>query len=278
MGAEGGNGGAGAEAGESVWALGDYHRFARATIWERGAELVEACGISAGQRVLDVAAGSGNTAIRAAQAGAEVVASDATSANFEAGRREADEQGVELDWVEADAQRLPFDDGAFDVVTSSFGVMFAPDHRVAAAELIRVCRPGGTIGLLAFTPEGLFTDFLDALAAYGPNPEGDPPPLWGSEEHVRSLLGERVAELEMTRHHYTERAASPAAYAALFKETFGPVVAIFEALSADHERYAAAEHDLLAFAERANGGEPGGEAEYRYEYLRVLARTADAEP
>lgn len=258
--------------GAAVWALGDYHRFAKATIWECGAELVEACGISPGQRVLDVAAGSGNTAIQAAQAGAAVVASDATSANFGAGQREADELGVALEWVEADAQRLPFDDDAFDVVTSSFGVMFAPDHRAAAAELIRVCKPGGTIGLLAFTPEGLFTDFLGALAAYAPEPVGDPPPLWGSEEHVRDLFGDRVAELEMTRDRYTERAASPAAYAALFRETFGPVVAIFEGASDDVERLAAAERDLLRFAERANEGPPGGEAEYRYEYLRVLAK------
>jgi ubiquinone/menaquinone biosynthesis C-methylase UbiE len=257
--------------GAAVWALGDYHRFAKATIWERGAELVEACGISSGQRVLDVAAGSGNTAIQAAQAGADAVASDATAANFAAGRHEADELGVALEWVEADAQRLPFDDDTFDVITSSFGVMFAPDHRAAAAELTRVCRPGGTIGLLAFTPEGLFTEFLGALAAYAPEPEGDPPPLWGSEEHVRDLLGDRVSELDMTRGRYTERAASPAAYAALFRETFGPVVAIFQGLSADAERRADAERDLLAFAERANEGSPGGEAEYRYEYLRVLA-------
>lgn len=271
MDAEGGPAGIGSGGLESVWALGDYHRFAKATIWERGAELVAACGISPGQRVLDVAAGSGNTAIHAAQAGADVVASDATAANFAAGQREADELGVALEWVEADARRLPFDDGSFDVVTSSFGVMFAPDHRAAAAELVRVCRPGGTIGLLAFTPEGLFTEFLGALAAYAPTPAGDPPPLWGSEEHVRDLFGGSVAELRMTRGEYTERASTPEAYAALFRETFGPVVAIFEALANDRERRASAERDLLAFAERANDGPPGGDAEYRYEYLQVLA-------
>src|SRR5262245_51398391 len=113
----------------TVWALGDYHRFAKATVWHLGEILVGACGISPGQRVLDVAAGTGNTAIRAAEAGAAVVASDLTPENFEAGRREAALRGVELEWVEADAQALPFEDGGFDVVTSSFGVMFAPDHR-----------------------------------------------------------------------------------------------------------------------------------------------------
>src|SRR5687767_6476384 len=138
-----------------MWALGDYHRFATTLVWDLGPVLVKACGISAGQRVLDVAAGSGNVAIRAAETGAQVVASDLTPENFEAGRREARACGVELEWIEADAEALPFDDGAFDVVTSSLGAMFAPDHQRVADELLRVCRPGGTIGLLAFTPEGL---------------------------------------------------------------------------------------------------------------------------
>ncbi|MGH2778799.1 MAG: class I SAM-dependent methyltransferase [Actinomycetota bacterium] len=136
----------------AAWALGDYHKFARGTIWELGPVLVEACGISAGQRVLDVAAGTGNTAIRAAENGADVVASDLTPENFEAGRFEAKAHGVELEWVEADAEDLPFGDSEFDVVTSSFGAMFAPNHQAVADELMRVCRPGGTIGMLNFTP------------------------------------------------------------------------------------------------------------------------------
>jgi ubiquinone/menaquinone biosynthesis C-methylase UbiE len=107
-----------------------------------GPELVAACGISPGQRVLDVAAGTGNVAIRAAEAGATVVASDLTPENFEAGRREARDRGVELDWVEADAEALPFADGEFDVVTSSAGAIFAPDHQAVADEMLRVCRPG----------------------------------------------------------------------------------------------------------------------------------------
>lgn len=151
-------------AARQAWALGDYHRFAKATVWELGPILVEACGISPGQRVLDVAAGSGNTAIRAAQAGAEVVASDLTPENFGAGRREAAAQGVDLKWVEADAEALPFADGEFDVVTSSFGSIFAPNHQAVADEMLRVCRPGGTIGILAFTPEGLITEFFRTLA------------------------------------------------------------------------------------------------------------------
>ena len=130
----------------TMWALGDYHRFATETVWELGPILVAASGVSAGQRVLDVAAGTGNVAIRAAQAGASVVASDITPEHFDAGRRAAREAGVELEWIEGDAQALPFADDEFDIVTSCFGAMFAPDHGAAANELLRVCRPGGVIG------------------------------------------------------------------------------------------------------------------------------------
>src|SRR5262245_10317187 len=257
---------------QSVWALGDYHRFAKETVWELGQVLVRACGISAGQRVLDVAAGTGNTAIRAAEAGAEVVAADLTPENFEAGRREAEARGVELDWVEADAQALPFGDGEFDVVTSSFGAIFAPDHKAVADEMLRVCRPGGTIGMLNFTPEGLISDFFGALAPYMPPPAPGalPPPLWGSEEHVRELFGDRVESLELSRRDYVERAADPSEYRELFKQTFGPVVAAYASLADDPERAASLDRDFLDFATRADSGPPGGPAEYRYEYLLVI--------
>ncbi len=258
----------------AAWALGDYHRFAMATIWQLGEVLVRACGISTGQRVLDVAAGTGNTAIRAAEAGAEVVASDLTPENFEAGRREAAAHGVELEWVEADAEALPFADGEFDVVTSSFGAMFAPDQRAVAHEMLRVCRPGGTIGMLNFTPEGLISDFFGALAPYmpPPPPEALPPALWGSEEHVRELFGDRAELLEATRRHYVESADTPSDYRELFKQTFGPVVGIYAALAEEPERAAALDRDLLEFATRANSGPPEGPAEYRYEYLLLVAR------
>jgi ubiquinone/menaquinone biosynthesis C-methylase UbiE len=162
----------------SVWALGDYHRFATQTVWEVGPVLVDACGISAGQRVLDVGAGTGNVAIRAAEAGAQVVAADLTPENFEAGRREARARGVELEWVEADAEALPFGDGEFDAVTSCFGAMFAPDHQAVAGELVRVCRPGGVIGLTAFTPDGLGGEFFGLFARHAPPPPpGALPPV-----------------------------------------------------------------------------------------------------
>lgn len=262
-----------------AWSLGDYHRFAKETVWEGGRVLVEECEIGPGQRVLDVAAGSGNTAIRAAQAGADVVALDLTPENFEAGRREAERNGVQLEWVEGDAEALPFDDRSFDVVTSSFGALFAPNHQAVADEMVRVCRPGGLIGMLSFTPEGLITEFLNVFAPYmPPPPEGAlPPPLWGNETHVRNLFGTGVETLEMSRRHYVERAATPIGYREFFKETFGPVVAVYAALESDSAKIAEIDAAFLDFAERANSGAPEGPAEYMYEYLLVRARRRSSE-
>jgi ubiquinone/menaquinone biosynthesis C-methylase UbiE len=258
----------------AVWALGDYHRFAKTLVWELGPVLVEACGVSAGQGVLDVATGTGNVAIRAAETGARVVASDITAENFDAGRREARARGVELEWVEADAEALPFGDDEFDVVTSSFGAIFAPDHQATAGELLRVCRPGGTIGMLNFTPEGLAADFFGLFVPYMPPlpPSALPPVLWGSEEHVRELFGDRVTHVELTRSEYVERAATPRDYCEFFKETFGPVVAVYAALEAEPERAATLDREFLELATRFNRGVPGGPAEYHYEYLLVIAR------
>jgi ubiquinone/menaquinone biosynthesis C-methylase UbiE len=258
----------------AMWALGDYHKFATETVWEIGPVLVEACGIGAGQRVLDVAAGTGNVAIRAAEAGAQVVASDLTPENFEAGRREAQARGTALEWVEADAEALPFGDGEFDVVTSSFGAIFPPSHQRVADELLRVCRPGGTIGMANFTPEGLAGDFFQALAPYMPPPPPGalPPVMWGSEEHVRQLFGDRTESLDMTRREYVERAASPNDYCEFFKESFGPAVAIRASLADQPERAAAFDRDFFEYATRSNRGASDGPAEYHYEYLLVVAR------
>ena len=258
----------------SMWALGDYHAFAKHTVWELGPKLIEACEIAPGQRVLDVAAGTGNVAIRAAAAGARVVASDLTPENFEAGRREARERGVELEWVEADAESLPFGDDEFDVVTSSVGAMFAPDHRAVADELVRVCRPRGTIGMINFTPEGIAAEFFETFARYAPPPPPGalPPILWGSEAHLRDLFGDRVASLGMTRHEYVERSpGGPQDYCDFFKATFGPVIALYDLLADEPDRAAALDRDFLDFATRANSGTEAA-AEYRYEYLLVVAR------
>jgi SAM-dependent methyltransferase len=257
-----------------MWALGDYDRFARQTVWELGPVLVAACGISAGQRVLDVAAGTGNVAIRAAEAGGHVVASDLTPENIEVGRRTARKSGVELDWVEADAEALPLDDGEFDVVTSCFGAIFAPDHQQVANELVRVCRPGGTIGMINFVPTGVAGEFFEIVGRYAPPPPPDalPPVLWGTEEHVRELFGARVSSLELTRKTYVERSPGSARdYADFFAETFGPLIAIRGLLAEDPSRLAALDRDFLAFAERSNTGSEDA-AEYVYDYLLVVAR------
>jgi ubiquinone/menaquinone biosynthesis C-methylase UbiE len=257
-----------------MWALGDYHRFAKQTVWGWGPELVAACSISRGQRVLDVATGTGNVAIRAAEAGARVVASDLTPENFEAGRREAAALGVELEWVEADAEALPFADGEFDVVTSSAGAIFAPNHQAVADELLRVCRPGGTIGMINFTPEGLAGEFFGIFGRYAPPPPAGalPPVLWGSEDHVRELFGDRVSSLNTTRREYVERSpGDPDDYVEFFNETFGPAVALRAFLEDQPERAAGFDREFRDFATRANRGTPGGNAEYHYEYLLVVA-------
>lgn len=261
----------------AAWALGDYHRFATTLVWSLGEVLVAAVGDLKGRRVLDVAAGTGNTAIRAAEAGAEVVAGDLTPENFEAGRREAAARGVEVEWVEADAEALPFDDGEFDVVTSSVGAIFAPHHQAVADEMVRVCKPGGTIGMINFTPRGTAADFFDVFVPYMPPPPpgAQPPVLWGSEQHVRELFGDRVSFLQLKRDRYIERAASPRAYCEFIKETFGPVAAIYAGLQeADPGRAEQLDREFLQFAERANSASAGAGAEYPYDYLLVVAQKA----
>ncbi len=165
-----------------------------------GPRLVEASGISPGQRVLAVGAGAGNVAIPAAERGASVVASDLTPELFDAGRREAAARGVELEWVEADAESLPFPDDEFDVVVSSIGAMFAPHHQAVADELVRVTRPGGVIGMINWTPASWTGHMFKMMAPYAPPPPpgAQSPLLWGDEQHVRKLFGERISSLELT--------------------------------------------------------------------------------
>lgn len=259
-----------------MWALGDYHRFAMETVWPIGPVLVAACEIGPHQRVLDVAAGTGNTAIRAAQAGARAVASDLTPENFAAGRLAAAAHGVTLDWVEADAEALPFPDDDFDVVTSSFGAIFAPNHAAVARELTRVCRPSGIIGVTAFRPVGVGAEFFDLVGRYAPPPPADAesPLLWGDEAHVRALFGDRVDALELRRAQYIERSpGGPDAYRAMFETTFGPIVAIRAGL--DDERRAAFDREFREFTIRNNRVTADGPAEYRYDYLLIVARCAN---
>jgi 2-polyprenyl-6-hydroxyphenyl methylase/3-demethylubiquinone-9 3-methyltransferase len=213
-------------------------------------------------------------AIRAALAGASVVAVDLTPEHFVSGQRGAAETGVAVEWIEGDAEALPVDDAVFDVVTSCFGAMFAPRHQRVADELMRVCRPGGTIGLMAFTPEGMGGEFFRLLAPYmpAPPPGASPPLLWGDEAHVRYLFGDRVESLTMTRRTYVERAASPQDYCALFKGTFGPLVAVRADLRRTPERLAEFDRRFLEAVVRWNAGAVGPLA-IPYEYLLVIARS-----
>ena len=165
-----------------------------------GAELVRACGVRPGYRVLDVATGFGAAAIAAAAAGGMVTASDLTPELFEAGRRLAAQRNVELEWVEADAEAMPFADDSFDVVMSCAGAMFASNHEAVADELIRVCMPGGTIGMINWTLDGFIGTMLAALGRYAPpRPGTATPSMWGNPNHVRKLLGNRVTDLDMCR-------------------------------------------------------------------------------
>ncbi|MGH4023092.1 MAG: class I SAM-dependent methyltransferase [Pseudonocardiaceae bacterium] len=263
----------------SLWASGDYAKLSADLLSELGRTLVEACGVTRGQRVLDVAAGAGNAALPAAQAGAGVVASDLTPELFATGRRHAAERGVELEWVEADAEALPFGDGEFDTVLSCIGVMFAPRHQRAADELLRVCRPGGTLGLINWTLRGFVGQLFTTIAPHTPPPPpGAQSPLqWGSEDHVATLFGDRVTDLVAQRRTLRfDRFGTVAEYLDYLKSYFGPVIAAYRFNAEDAERTAALERDLLDFMSRCNEGGAAGDARFSSEYLLVTARRSDS--
>src|SRR5688572_32965191 len=208
----------------AMWASGDYPRMVDTFLLPLGPRLVDACDIVAGARVLDVAAGTGNASLPAAARGAQVTASDLTPELLADGRRRAEAQGLDVKWVEADAEHLPFDDGSFDVVISAIGVMFAPHHQEAADELVRVCRRGGTLGLLSWTPEGMLGALFRTMRPFmaPPPPGAQPAPLWGSEDHLRELFGDRVG-FHTSRRELLDITAFPQArdYAEHFKARYG---------------------------------------------------------
>jgi SAM-dependent methyltransferase len=257
----------------SMWASGDYPSMVETFLLPLGPRLVEACEVGPGMRVLDVAAGTGNAAIPAAASGATVVASDLTPELFEAGRARAKAEGVELEWVEADAEDLPFEDASFDVVISSIGVMFAPHHQAAADELVRVCRPGGRIGLLSWTPEGMIGGLFRTIGPFAPTPPpgAQPPPLWGGEEHLRELLGDRV-ELETLERDVLEVTAfeRPVDFAEHFKQRYGPTIAA-QANARRNEREAEFVEALDRFYEERNSGSADA-ARFEMEFLLAVGR------
>ncbi|WP_237573548.1 class I SAM-dependent methyltransferase [Mycolicibacterium lacusdiani] len=249
----------------ALWASGDYPAVAAELIPALGPELVRACGVESGDRVLDVAAGSGNAAIPAAAAGAVVTASDLTPELFEPGRRIAASHGVELEWVEADAEAMPFGDDAFDVVMSCVGAMFAPHHRATADELVRVCRPGGTIGMINWTPLGFIGQLFATIKPYAPPPPpgASPPPSWGDEDHVRELFGDRVSDLTTRRQTVTlDHCVDPEEFREYWKRNYGPTIAAYRFNAEDPERVAALDRDFLRFLTDWHREDGTWEAEY----------------
>jgi SAM-dependent methyltransferase len=259
----------------AMWASGDYPSMVETFLLPLGPRLVEACGIGPGTRVLDVAAGTGNASLPAAQRGARVTASDLTPELLEAGRVRARAAGLELDWVEADAERLPFADESFDVVISSIGAMFAPHHQEVADELARVCRPGGTIGLLSWTPEGMIGALFRTMGPVAPPPPpgAQPPPLWGREAHVRELFGDRVDFRTLGRDVLEVTAFEhPHDYAEHFKARYGPTIAA-QANARRNDRDAEFVDALDAFCDEWNRGTPQ-RARFEMEYLVAVGTRA----
>jgi SAM-dependent methyltransferase len=255
----------------AMWALGDYATVATELVAPLGPVLVQATGIGPDDRVLDVAAGSGNVAIPAALTGANVVASDLVPELLQRGAALAAARGVELEWCEANAEALPFNGDEFDAVLSCIGVMFAPHHQRAAGELLRVCRPTGTIGLISWTPDGFIGQMFATLRPYvpAPPPGAQPPPMWGNADHVRGLLGDGVTDFTAERRtlevdHFTEGAA----FRDFFKMHYGPTISAYRGIADEPDRVAALDAELAELGDRYLAGSSTME----WEYLLVTAR------
>jgi SAM-dependent methyltransferase len=261
----------------AMWALGNYAAVASELIHPLGPEIVAAVGVRPGDRVLDVAAGSGNAALPAARAGADVVASDLTPELLDIGRWTAEWEGLVLDWREADAEALPFADGEFDAVLSVVGVMFAPHHQASADELVRVTRAGGTIGLTSWTPEGFIGQMFATMKPFAaaPPPGAQPPPLWGSEAHVRDLLGDRVTDVTATKRTVRiDRFRRPADFRDYFKACYGPTIVAYRNIADDPTKVAQLDAALEDLARRfdVGGYGTGGAFAMEWEYLLLTAR------
>jgi ubiquinone/menaquinone biosynthesis C-methylase UbiE len=253
---------------QEAWAGGDFSVLAARQILS--AELLcEAVDIHPGQTVLDVATGSGNAALAAARRGGRVTGIDFVPAILRRGEERAKTEGLSVTFREGDAEHLPFDDGAFDVVLSTFGVMFAPDQERAARELLRVCRPGGTLGLANWTPGGFMGQVLAINARYIPSaPSVRPAVLWGTEDRLEKLLGHGIVSLRAQRRHATMRAPSEEAWMEGRRKYSGPTRLTFAAL--DHAQRIAYERDLLALVRRHNRADDGTVI-IPSEYLEMVA-------
>lgn len=253
----------------AAWSEGNYPELAP-VLMGAATELVDACAISAGQEVLDVAAGNGNAATAAAREGATVVASDLTPAMIEQGRARTEAEGVDVQWVEADAERLPFAEARFDCVTSVFGAMFAPHPETVAEELFRVVTPGGTVGMANWTPESFPGRLFALIAAYLPPPPGVPRPVeWGVEETVRRRFDGLASRVTLERRILRWEFETPAAMVDFFDRNGPPNAVVRKSLEAD--RYEAMREDQLNLVSKHNSATDGSVA-VDAEYLLVVAR------
>jgi ubiquinone/menaquinone biosynthesis C-methylase UbiE len=252
-----------------TWSTGDYDALAE-YIWSVGADLVQRVGIGPGDAVLDVACGTGNATIPAAQAGATVVGLDLTPALFEAGRRRAAEAGVVIEWVEGDAQDLPYDEGTFDVVLSTFGCMFAPDHQQAANEIARVLKLGGRFGVAAWKPEGTVGQSFARMSPFGPPPPPgfQPPTLWGTREHIKTLFTATGLNLAWEDAAVDFRFESLDAVLDEYSTKFGPMIKLLAAAESSGRGPAARAALRQTFAESNQATD--GTVAYPGEYLITL--------
>ncbi len=256
---------------QAAWASGDYAVIGT-TLQLVGELLAEACDIGWDQRVLDVAAGNGNVTLAAARRGAQVTSTDYVAAMLDRGAERLAAERLGATMRAADAEALPFEDGAFDAVVSTFGVMFAPDQPRAAAELVRVCRPGGRIGLANWTPDGFIGRLFRTMGRHLPPPAGAlPPSNWGDEATLRELLGPGVSGLAVQRLHFNFRYRSAAHFVDVFRQWYGPVHKAFAALA--QEARPALERDLVALLDEMNVGGPDT-LTVPSAYLQVVATRA----
>jgi ubiquinone/menaquinone biosynthesis C-methylase UbiE len=235
---------------QGAWSSGDY-AVVGTTLQIVGEELCEALDLRAGQKVLDVAAGNGNATLAAARRWCEVTSTDYVPALLARGHGRAEAEGLEVTFREADAEALPFPDQSFDVVMSTFGVMFTADQEQAAAELIRVCKRGGKIGLANWTPEGFIGQLFKTIGKHMPPPAGvKSPALWGTRARIAELFGSHARAIEATPRHFVFRYRSPEHWLEVFKTYYGPLLKTFAAL--DPARQAALRSDLLALIAQFN--------------------------
>jgi ubiquinone/menaquinone biosynthesis C-methylase UbiE len=254
---------------QAAWAAGDYAVIGT-TLQIVGESLCEALDLRAGQRVLDVAAGNGNATLAAARRWCDVVSTDYVPALLERARARAGAEGLAVQFEQADAENLPYEEGAFDVVLSTFGVMFTPNQEQAAAELARVCKPGGKIGLANWTPASFIGEVFKLIGRYIPPAPGvRPPSLWGTEERLRELFGSRIASLQAPRRNYMFRYRSPRHWLDTFRTYYGPMHKTFAALDSGKQESLA--EDLLGLAQRFNTATDGSMV-VPAEYLEAVIR------